>query len=197
MSGIGRTLPRWVPKGILPGRSEVAGMVARVTADLTVAALLAEGAERLRASVAGSGPEASPELDAQLLLGPPPLAVPPPPLKPHPEELPQPTAIQHYRSLLARRAAGEPVAYLTGYRYFWSLRIKVTPAVLIPRPETELLVERALALLPASGARVADLGTGSGAVALALASERPRWRGGATDLAGGALAGARANTAAR
>src|ERR1700756_803559 len=101
MSGIGRTLPRWVPKGILPGRSEVAGMVARVTADLTVAALPAEGAERLRASVAGSGPEASPELDAQLLLAHT-LAVPRTRLKSHPEELPQPTAIQHYRSLLAR-----------------------------------------------------------------------------------------------
>src|SRR5205807_2605427 len=98
-----------------------------------------------------------------------------------------------YRRLLARHAAGEPVAYLTGYRHFWSLRLAVTPAVLIPRPETELLVERALALHPATEGRVADLGTGSGALALALASERPGWRLIATDVSEEALAVARAN----
>jgi len=66
-------------------------------------------------------------------------------LKSHPEEFPDPSRTQHYRRLLARRAAGEPLAYLTGSRDFWSLTLRVTPAVLIPRPETELLVERALA----------------------------------------------------
>ena len=98
--------------------------------------------------------------------------------------------------LLARRARGEPVAYLTGEREFWSLPLHVTPDVLIPRPETELLVERALALLPADAAlTIADLGTGSGAIALALAHERPRCRIIATDASAAALAVARANAA--
>jgi release factor glutamine methyltransferase len=167
-------------------------MVVRRGANLTVAGLLEEGAERLRASITGREPAGTPELDAQLLLAHV-LAVPRTRLKSHPEELPPPSRIGEYRRLLARRAAGEPVAYLTGYRYFWSLRFAVTPAVLIPRPETELLVERALALLPAAEGRVADLGTGSGAVALALASERPGWRLIATDVSEQALAVARTN----
>ena len=82
-----------------------------------------------------------------------------------------------YRSWLQRRARGVPVAYLLGRREFWSLPLRVSEATLIPRPETELLVERALAAgSPGSRTRVADLGTGSGAIALALASERRRWR---------------------
>lgn len=158
-----------------------------------VAGLLEEGAQRLRASPP-CGPDSSPELDTQLLLAHV-LAVPRARLKSHPEDVPQPSQIQHYRRLLARRAAGEPLAYLTGYRDFWSLRLRVGPAVLIPRPETELLVECALALHPAPEAYVADLGTGSGAVALALSSERPGWRLIATDLSEQALAVARANAA--
>jgi release factor glutamine methyltransferase len=116
-------------------------------------------------------------------------------------ELPiEPAAAARYRALVARRAAGEPIAYLTGQREFWSLPIDVTPAVLIPRPETELVVERALALLPAPEAagdnvRVADLGTGSGAIALALASERPGWLLTATDQSEAALTVARGNAA--
>ena len=78
-------------------------------------------------------------------------------------------------------------------REFWSLPLTVTPEVLIPRPETELVVERCLALRDASPAAVADLGTGSGAIALALAVERPRWRIAATDSAADALQIARAN----
>jgi len=163
--------------------------------NLTVAGLLAEGVRQLRAAPTGTEPAATADLDAQLLLAHV-LAVPRTRLKSHPEDLPDPSRTQHYRRLLARRAAGEPLAYLTGSRDFWSLRLTVTPAVLIPRPETELLVERALALRTAVDGRVADLGTGCGAVALALASERPRWQVVATDACADALAVARANAAA-
>ena len=99
-----------------------------------------------------------------------------------------------YAALVERRAAGEPVAYITGRRGFWSLELEVTSATLIPRPETELLVELALQRLPADRvAGVADLGTGSGAIALALAHERPHASVRATDASAAALAVARRN----
>ncbi|MEF3083955.1 peptide chain release factor N(5)-glutamine methyltransferase [Luteimonas sp. SMYT11W] len=101
-----------------------------------------------------------------------------------------------FESLVARRAAGEPVAYLTGVRGFFGLDLAVTPATLIPRPETELLVELALARLPAEHARVVDLGTGSGAVALAIARKRSDAAVLATDASSEALAVARANAQA-
>jgi release factor glutamine methyltransferase len=102
--------------------------------------------------------------------------------------------VDRCRDLLRRRAAGEPVAYLTGRRDFWTLELEVTPAVLIPRPETERLVEEVLALFPAAPPiRLADLGTGSGALALALAAERPAWQIVATDASPEALAVARRN----
>lgn len=108
-----------------------------------------------------------------------------------------PAVAARYAALLARRVAGEPVAYLTGSRGFWSLELQVSPATLIPRPETELLVELALARLPADRpVRIADLGTGSGAIALALAHERPRAQVLATDASAAALAIAQANAAA-
>lgn len=92
-----------------------------------------------------------------------------------------------FRAAATRRAAGEPLAYITGVREFWSLSLVVTPAVLIPRPDTELVVELCLAGLDRSPRLVADLGTGSGAIALALAKERPDWMLIATDASTGAL----------
>jgi len=95
--------------------------------------------------------------------------------------------------LLARRAAGEPMAYLLGRREFFGRSFGVDDRVLIPRPETELLVEIALAADLPAGASVLDIGTGSGCIALTLAAERPGWRVQATDLSLSALACARAN----
>jgi release factor glutamine methyltransferase len=104
-------------------------------------------------------------------------------------------AMQRFLAVAQRRAAGEPFAYIVGEREFWSLGLRVTPDVLVPRPETELLVQGALSLVTSSDANVIDLGTGSGAVALAIASERPRWRVVATDASEAALAVARGNAA--
>lgn len=101
-----------------------------------------------------------------------------------------------FRQLVNRRAEGEPVAYLLGRREFWSLSLQVTSDVLIPRPETELLVATALDLLQQNkAARVIDLGTGSGAIAIALAKERPSWNIHATDVSAAALEVARQNAA--
>ena len=80
-----------------------------------------------------------------------------------------------FAGYLQRRRGGEPVAYILGQQGFWKLDLEVAPHTLIPRPDTELLVETALELLPATPTQVLDLGTGSGAIALALASERPAW----------------------
>jgi release factor glutamine methyltransferase len=102
--------------------------------------------------------------------------------------------VDAYRTLIARRARGEPIAYLTGARGFHALELRVTPDVLIPRPETELLVELALQRIPVDAdCMVADLGTGSGAVALAIAHARPRARVVATDSSEAALRVAQAN----
>lgn len=95
--------------------------------------------------------------------------------------------------LLARRVKGEPVAHLVGVREFWSLPLFVSPATLIPRPDTECLVEQALARLPSSPCSILDLGTGTGAIALALASERPDCSVTAVDLVPEAVALARRN----
>jgi release factor glutamine methyltransferase len=80
-----------------------------------------------------------------------------------------------FESALKRRQTGEPIAHITGHRGFWTLQLEVEPSTLIPRPETEQLVELALQLLDDGPHRVADLGTGTGAIALALAEERPAW----------------------
>lgn len=97
---------------------------------------------------------------------------------------------------LERRLAGEPIAHLIGEREFWSLPLKVSPATLIPRPDTEVLVEQALARLPAGPCALLDLGTGTGAIALALKSERPDLDVWAVDRMPEAAALARANSAA-
>ena len=102
-----------------------------------------------------------------------------------------------FSALIERRARGEPVAYLTGRRGFWSLDLCVTPDVLIPRPDSETLIEAAVAAIPGDGApRVLDLGTGSGALLLAALSQWPRARGVGVDRSLAALAVARANAAA-
>ena len=93
-----------------------------------------------------------------------------------------------YLADLERRRRGEPVAYILGRQGFWSLELEVAPHTLIPRPDTELLVETALQLLPAAPAQVLDLGTGTGAIALALASERPAWQLTGVDRVPGAVA---------
>ena len=112
----------------------------------------------------------------------------------HADDVPDADRIAAFRSLVDARAVGEPVAYLTGWRAFWRFELEVTPDVLIPRPETELLVEAALERAPRDRPlRIADLGTGSGAIALALAMERPQATVFATDASAAALAVARRN----
>jgi len=156
----------------------------------TVDQLLREGARRL------GGLGDSPRLDAELLLG--------HALGQRREELyrslfstvPGEVA-ERFTALLAERETRRPVAQLVGQRDFWSFTLAVTGATLVPRPETELLVERALARIPAEAAwTVADLGTGTGAIALAIARERPACKVVATDLSKPALAVARRNAKA-
>jgi release factor glutamine methyltransferase len=104
-----------------------------------------------------------------------------------------PEELGDFERLLARRLGGEPLAYLTGSREFWSLELEVTPDVLVPRPETELLVEWCLSFPRQRESRIFDLGTGSGAIALALAKELPEASVVASDASAAALAVARAN----
>jgi release factor glutamine methyltransferase len=99
-----------------------------------------------------------------------------------------------FDAMVARRISGTPVAYLTQSREFWSMSLRVTPAVLVPRPETETLVEQLLELAPADSAHsLLDLGTGSGAIALSIASERSAWHVTASDISPEALAVAQEN----
>ena len=117
----------------------------------------------------------SARLDAELLLAAA-LGKPRSYLRTWPEREPQAGQLSAFAAMLERRRAGEPVAYILGHQGFWSLDLEVAPHTLIPRPDTELLVETALQLAPATPRRVLDLGTGSGAIALALASERGGWQ---------------------
>ncbi len=114
-------------------------------------------------------------LDAELLLAAV-LGKPRSYLRTWPEHEPGAEQLAAFAALLERRRMGEPVAYILGHQGFWSLDLEVAPHTLIPRPDTELLVETALQLAPATPQRVLDLGTGSGAIALALASERGGWQ---------------------
>ena len=151
---------------------------------------LAAARERLAASP-------SARLDAELLLADT-LGRPRTWLHAWPEVELQPSVTEGFDQRIARRAAGEPIAYLLGEREFWSLTFTVSPDVLIPRPETEHLVRVALDHLRTSATpepNVLDLGTGSGCVAVALAHERPDARVTAVDAAGPALALARNNAA--
>jgi release factor glutamine methyltransferase len=135
----------------------------------------------------------SARLDAELLLA---LAldVPRSYLITHPEDSLDPAAVNRFQALVDRRHDGEPMAYITGEKEFWSLNLMVSPATLVPRPETELLVERALREIPRREPfRVLDLGTGSGAIALAIAKSCNNCEVVATDVSGEALAVAAQN----
>ncbi|SET56443.1 peptide chain release factor N(5)-glutamine methyltransferase [Thalassotalea agarivorans] len=100
---------------------------------------------------------------------------------------------QQYSALIARRREGEPIAYITGEREFWSLTLKTSPATLIPRADTESLVETVLSQHPQADLKLLDLGTGTGAIALALASEQPSWQVDAVDFNQDAVALANEN----
>lgn len=112
----------------------------------------------------------------------------------HPNQLLSESLYDSYLTLLEKRTNGHPIPYLTGHCEFWSLDLIVTPDTLIPRPETELLVELILKHPNHPSLQIADLGTGSGAIALALAHERPQWHIHATDLSFPALTVAKLNS---
>ncbi len=155
--------------------------------DARIDKLLTGAALRLEAS------SDSPRLDAEVLLART-IDMPRSYLYAHPEDELDERSLAHFASLLARRASGEPMAYIMGTREFWSRELVVSPATLVPRPETELLVELALREIPRKADwRILDLGTGSGAIAIAIACERPMCGIMATDISGAALAVARIN----
>lgn len=110
-----------------------------------------------------------------------------------PERIVSREAAETFAGYLQRRRAGEPVAYILGQQGFWKLDLEVAPHTLIPRPDTELLVEAALELQAATPAKVLDLGTGTGAIALALAHDRPAWQVTAVDRVEEAVALAERN----
>jgi len=161
-----------------------------MSTQVTIAETVQSAAQRLDAH------SESPRLDAEILLSTM-LGLPRSALIARADEPLASDQQRAYAELIRQRAGGTPVAYLTGSREFWSLPLRVSPAVLIPRPETETLLEQALKLLPRDEAcAVLDLGTGSGAIALGLAHERPCWAITAVDLSPAALEVARHNAQA-
>ncbi len=158
-----------------------------MTALPTIRQLLDDASERL-------GPVSdTARLDAELLLA---RAIDMPRsfLFAHPDDELDAAAVKRLEATLQRRLAGEPLAYIRGEKEFWSLPLMVSPATLVPRADTEVLVEQALGQIPRRAAlRVLDLGTGSGAIALALAHDRPLCEVTATDISGAALAVAEQN----
>ena len=148
-----------------------------------------------QAALSLSSHSESPRLDAELLLGKV-LGLSRAALIARGNEVLAADAELQLAGLLSRRAHGVPLAYLTGSREFWSLPLTVTPDVLVPRPETECLVQQALELVPGDACSVVDLGTGSGAIALSLATERPQWNITGVDLSAQALAVAARNATA-
>lgn len=147
----------------------------------------------LRAAGKALSSSETPELDAQVLLAHV-LGADRAFLFAHPEQVLADAHIGKFRSMIERRAAGEPIAYITGGKGFYDIDLLVTPAVLIPRPETELLLEEALRLSDdRPDLTVADIGTGSGALAVTFARQRPAATVYATDISADALAIARKN----
>ena len=135
----------------------------------------------------------SPRLDAELLLCQA-LDVPRSYFFAHPEDTLDAAAVARFVAVIERRCNGEPLAYIHGQKEFWSLSLMVSPDTLVPRPETEVLVQEALSLIPREQTvDILDLGTGSGAIALAIANERPQCQVTATDVSESALAIAREN----
>ena len=152
---------------------------------------LAEAAQRATQALAAASE--SPRLDAELLLARA-IDMPRSYVIAHADDGLDEAAAERFFSAVQDRADGKPMAYITGFREFWSLTLMVTPATLVPRPETEHLVEQAIGQVPRKRpCRVLDLGTGSGAVALAIARERPIADVVATDASDAALAVAREN----
>ena len=159
----------------------------RLNGNLRLDAAIAAATEWL------SGTSESPRLDAELLLARA-LDVPRSYLYAHPDDEMDRAAAGRFADAIERRLQGMPMAYISGEKEFWSMRLIVTTATLVPRPETETLIDQALMKLPRRAAmRILDLGTGSGAIALALARERPGCHVVATDVSGEALAVAREN----
>jgi release factor glutamine methyltransferase len=135
----------------------------------------------------------SPRLDAELLLSRA-LDVSRSYLFAHPDDEMDADAARRFQTSLTQRARGMPMAYIAGFREFWSMELIVSPATLIPRPETETIIDQALMRLPRrEELSVLDLGTGSGAISLAIARERPLCRIVATDISADAIAVAREN----
>ncbi|MDH5305118.1 MAG: peptide chain release factor N(5)-glutamine methyltransferase [Gammaproteobacteria bacterium] len=160
------------------------------TKNSSIAATIADASARLREC----GDSA--RLDAEMLVARA-IDMPRSYLFAHPEESMDEFALARLEASIARRLSGLPMAYITGVREFWSLELQVSPATLVPRPETELLVELALREIPRRADwRILDLGTGSGAIAVAVARERPGCRLTAVDRSADALAIAKLNVRA-